>query len=142
MKFLFTCGGTAGHINPALAVAGRLKELMPDSEFLFLGVEGKMEMNLVPRAGYEIRGLNMTYDSLNGSGRLKIVHIQSIAAFHLAFRLGRGEQKDVVYQLVVLQACYSGLNLFCIHKWNKAINFFHRFNYSYVVVLFVLSNLY
>ena len=61
MKFLFTCGGTAGHINPALAVAGRIKELLPDSEFLFLGVEGKMEMNLVPRAGYEIRGLNMTY---------------------------------------------------------------------------------
>ena len=61
MKFLFTCGGTAGHVNPALAVAGRLKELMPDSGFLFLGVEGKMEMSLVPRAGYEIRGLNMTY---------------------------------------------------------------------------------
>ena len=61
MKFVFTCGGTAGHINPALAVAGRLRELMPDSEFLFLGVEGKMEMSLVPRAGYEIHGLNMTY---------------------------------------------------------------------------------
>ncbi|MBQ9686411.1 MAG: undecaprenyldiphospho-muramoylpentapeptide beta-N-acetylglucosaminyltransferase [Oscillospiraceae bacterium] len=61
MKFVFTCGGTAGHINPALAVAGRLRELMPDTEFLFIGVEGKMEMNLVPREGYEIRGLNMTY---------------------------------------------------------------------------------
>jgi len=61
MKFVFTCGGTAGHINPALAVAGRLKELMPDSEFLFIGVNGKMEMQLVPRAGYEIRGLDMTY---------------------------------------------------------------------------------
>ena len=61
MRFIFTCGGTAGHINPALAVAGRLKELMPDSQFLFIGVNGKMEMELVPRAGYEIRGLNMTY---------------------------------------------------------------------------------
>jgi len=61
MKFIFTCGGTAGHINPALAVAGRLKERMPDSEFLFIGVNGKMEMDLVPRAGYEIRGLDMTY---------------------------------------------------------------------------------
>ena len=61
MRFIFTCGGTAGHINPALAVAGRLKELMPDSRFLFIGVNGKMEMELVPRAGYEIRGLNMTY---------------------------------------------------------------------------------
>ena len=61
MRFIFTCGGTAGHINPALAVAGRLRELMPDSRFLFIGVSGKMEMELVPRAGYEIRGLNMTY---------------------------------------------------------------------------------
>ena len=60
MKFVLTCGGTAGHINPALAVAGRLKELMPDSEFLFLGAEGKMEMDLVPRAGYEIRPLKIT----------------------------------------------------------------------------------
>ena len=60
MKFVLTCGGTAGHINPALAVAGRLKELMPDSEFLFLGAEGKMEMDLVPREGYEIRPLKIT----------------------------------------------------------------------------------
>ena len=61
MRFIFACGGTAGHINPAVAVAGRLKELMPDSEFLFIGVNGKMEMQLVPREGYEIRGLDMTY---------------------------------------------------------------------------------
>ena len=37
MRFLFTCGGTAGHINPALGVAGRIRELMPDAEFLFIG---------------------------------------------------------------------------------------------------------
>ena len=61
MNFLFVCGGTAGHINPALAVAGRLRELMPDARFLFVGVNGKMEMNLVPREGFEIRGLDMTY---------------------------------------------------------------------------------
>ena len=60
MRFIFTCGGTAGHVNPALAVAGRLRELMPDSEFLFLGAEDKMEMELVPRAGYEIRPLHIT----------------------------------------------------------------------------------
>ncbi len=60
MKFVLTCGGTAGHVNPALAVAGRLRELLPESEFLFLGAEGKMEMDLVPRAGYEIRGLKIT----------------------------------------------------------------------------------
>ena len=60
MRFILTCGGTAGHINPALAVAGRLKELLPDCEILFLGAEGKMEMELVPREGYEIRPLRIT----------------------------------------------------------------------------------
>lgn len=60
MKFVFTCGGTAGHINPALAVAGRLRELLGDCEFLFIGAEGKMEMELVPREGYRIEGLRIT----------------------------------------------------------------------------------
>ena len=54
MRIIFACGGTAGHINPALAVAGRIKELMPDSEFLFIGAVGQMESDLVPRAGYKI----------------------------------------------------------------------------------------
>ena len=57
MRFLFACGGTAGHINPALGVAGRIKELLPSSEILFIGAEGKMEMDLVPLEGYEIRGV-------------------------------------------------------------------------------------
>lgn len=60
MKILLTCGGTAGHINPAVAVAGRLKNLMPDCEILFIGAEGKMEMELVPREGYEIRPIKIT----------------------------------------------------------------------------------
>jgi len=60
MKFIFTCGGTAGHINPAIAVAGRLKELMPDTEVLFIGANNKMEMELVPREGYEIKGLTVS----------------------------------------------------------------------------------
>ena len=60
MKFMFTCGGTAGHVNPALAVAGRLRELLPDCEVLFLGAQGMMEMDLVPREGYEIRPLRIT----------------------------------------------------------------------------------
>lgn len=60
MKFAFTCGGTAGHINPALAVALYLKENLPDTEFLFIGAEGMMEMELVPREGYEIKPLRIT----------------------------------------------------------------------------------
>lgn len=73
MKFILTCGGTAGHVNPALAVAGRLKELMPDSEFLFIGAKGKMEMNLVPREGYEIKGMKITSVS-RGKSPKAILH--------------------------------------------------------------------
>lgn len=60
MNFLFTCGGTAGHINPALAVAGRLRELVPDCGILFVGANGKMENDLVPRAGYDILSVEVT----------------------------------------------------------------------------------
>lgn len=60
MRFLFTCGGTAGHINPALGVAGRLRRLMPDAEFLFIGAEGMMETELVPRAGFEVRTVRIS----------------------------------------------------------------------------------
>ena len=55
MRFLFACGGTAGHINPALAVAGRLRELMPDCEILFVGCVRQMETVLVPKSGYDIK---------------------------------------------------------------------------------------
>ncbi|MBR5261797.1 MAG: undecaprenyldiphospho-muramoylpentapeptide beta-N-acetylglucosaminyltransferase [Oscillospiraceae bacterium] len=60
MKFLFTCGGTAGHVNPALGVAAKLAEIMPDSKFLFVGAEGMMETELVPRAGYDIKTIKIT----------------------------------------------------------------------------------
>lgn len=60
MRFLFTCGGTAGHIYPAVGVAEKLKELMPDSEFLFVGAEGMMETELVPREGYDIKTVKIT----------------------------------------------------------------------------------
>ena len=60
MKVVLTCGGTAGHINPAVAVAQRLQELYPDCELLFLGAEGKMEMDLVPREGFRILPLKVT----------------------------------------------------------------------------------
>ncbi|MDR1132209.1 MAG: UDP-N-acetylglucosamine--N-acetylmuramyl-(pentapeptide) pyrophosphoryl-undecaprenol N-acetylglucosamine transferase, partial [Oscillospiraceae bacterium] len=60
MRFIFTCGGTAGHINPALGVAQRLRELMPDCELLFVGTEGHMETELVPRAGFPVRTVKIT----------------------------------------------------------------------------------
>ncbi|MDO5445940.1 MAG: undecaprenyldiphospho-muramoylpentapeptide beta-N-acetylglucosaminyltransferase [Eubacteriales bacterium] len=60
MKFIFTCGGTAGHINPALSIASRIRDSFPSSEILFIGAEGKMESDLVPREGFGIETVKIT----------------------------------------------------------------------------------
>lgn len=54
MNVIFTCGGTGGHINPAIAVANIWRERYPDSKILFIGGKGKMEEELVPKAGFEL----------------------------------------------------------------------------------------
>lgn len=71
MKILFTCGGTAGHINPAVAVAGCLRERDASTEVLFIGANNKMEMELIPREGYEVRGITIT--NLQRSGGLEMI---------------------------------------------------------------------
>ncbi len=57
MNLIFTCGGTAGHINPAIAVANRMKERYPDCNILFIGATGHMEEKLVPQAGFPLKCL-------------------------------------------------------------------------------------
>ena len=57
IKAIISGGGTGGHIFPALSIANKLKELNPQTEILFVGADGRMEMERVPAAGYEIIGL-------------------------------------------------------------------------------------
>ncbi len=57
LRIIISGGGTGGHIFPAISIANKLKELNPESEILFVGAEGKMEMEKVPAAGYRIVGL-------------------------------------------------------------------------------------
>lgn len=57
LRVIISGGGTGGHIFPAISIANKLKELNPDTEILFVGAEGKMEMEKVPAAGYKIVGL-------------------------------------------------------------------------------------
>ena len=73
MNVIFTCGGTAGHINPALAIASRLEELLGHCEILFIGAKGMMETELVPREGYEIREIDIT--NLSRSLSLRIGYL-------------------------------------------------------------------
>lgn len=57
LRIMISGGGTGGHIFPAVSIANKLKELNPQTEILFVGAEGKMEMEKVPAAGYRIVGL-------------------------------------------------------------------------------------
>ena len=56
-RVIISGGGTGGHIFPAVSIANAIRELCPDAQILFVGAEGRMEMQRVPQAGYEIKGL-------------------------------------------------------------------------------------
>lgn len=57
LRIIISGGGTGGHIFPAVSIANAIKELKPDTDILFVGAEGRMEMHRVPAAGYPIKGL-------------------------------------------------------------------------------------
>ncbi len=57
LKIIISGGGTGGHIFPAVSIANAIREISPSAEILFVGAEGRMEMQRVPAAGYEIKGL-------------------------------------------------------------------------------------
>jgi len=57
MKIIISGGGTGGHVFPAIAIANALKEKEPNVDILFVGAQGKLEMEKVPKAGYPIKGL-------------------------------------------------------------------------------------
>ena len=57
LRVIISGGGTGGHIFPAVSIANAIKTLRPDAQILFIGAEGRMEMQRVPAAGYEIKGL-------------------------------------------------------------------------------------
>lgn len=59
LKIVLSGGGTGGHIFPAIAIADEIRKRFPDAEFLFIGANGKMEMEKVPQAGYKIEGIDI-----------------------------------------------------------------------------------
>lgn len=57
LRVIISGGGTGGHIFPAVSIANAIREKRPDAKILFVGAEGRMEMQRVPAAGYPIKGL-------------------------------------------------------------------------------------
>ena len=70
MRVIFTCGGTAGHVNPAIALAGYMREKEPDTAVLFVGTPTGMERELTAKAGYDYAAVEVSsfQRKLNGEG--------------------------------------------------------------------------
>jgi UDP-N-acetylglucosamine--N-acetylmuramyl-(pentapeptide) pyrophosphoryl-undecaprenol N-acetylglucosamine transferase len=100
VKFIFTCGGTAGHINPALAIASALREMMPDAEFLFIGTGRELEKRLIPMAGFNLEcitvsGLERGFTPGMIAANIRAVG-QLVRAFSQSGKILRTFQPDVV----------------------------------------------
>ncbi|MCH5306960.1 MAG: undecaprenyldiphospho-muramoylpentapeptide beta-N-acetylglucosaminyltransferase [Prevotella sp.] len=75
LRVIISGGGTGGHIFPAVAIANAIKALCPDVKILFVGALGRMEMQRVPAAGYEIKGLPIQgFDRKNPLKNLKVLY--------------------------------------------------------------------
>ena len=87
LRIIISGGGTGGHIFPAISIANAIKELRPNTEILFVGAEGRMEMHRVPAAGYPIKGLPVA--GFNRKNILKNIPvlIKLFKSQHLAKRI-------------------------------------------------------
>lgn len=95
-RFIIAGGGTGGHIFPAIAIAGALKQQDPDAELLFIGAKGKMEMEKVPQAGYRIEGIDIA--GFNRSSLIKNIGLpfKLIKSFFQVSRIIRTFRPDAV----------------------------------------------
>lgn len=128
MNLIFTCGGTAGHINPAIAIANEMRRRDPNCKVLFIGAVGRMEEKLVPQAGYELRTLPGSGLSRKKSlaGLKQNIHavncvLQAVSACKKIFR---EFQPDVVIGTggyASFPALYAGSKMgipTCVHESN------------------------
>lgn len=96
MKIIISGGGTGGHIYPAIAIADAIRKVMPSADILFVGAEGRMEMEKVPKAGYKIEGLwisgfqrKMTWENL-------LFPVKVASSLYHAWKILRNFKPDAV----------------------------------------------
>jgi len=123
-KIIIAGGGTGGHIFPAIAIANAIKQLEPATEILFVGANGKMEMEKVPQAGYNIRGLDIA-----GYDRSSL-----IKNFSLPFKLVKsfGQVKKIVNEFkpdaVIGVGGYSSFPVLKFAQGKNIPTFIHESN--------------
>lgn len=101
MRVLIAAGGTAGHINPALAIAGALKAVVPDAEIHFAGRKGGMEFGLVGKAGYAFHHIEVNGIQRRLTPKNIVRNVEAL--YHLALSMPRAKaiMKEVQPDLVI-----------------------------------------
>lgn len=117
-------GGTGGHIFPAVAIANAIRKIEPDTDILFIGAKGKMEMEKVPQAGYRIEGLDIA--GFNRSSLIKNIGLpfKLIKSFFQVRRILGAFQPDAVVGV-------GGYSSFPVLNWaqrNGIPTFIHESN--------------
>lgn len=125
VKIIIAGGGTGGHIFPAIAIANAIKKLQPEVQILFVGAKGKMEMEKVPQAGYEIKGLDIA--GFNRSSLIKNIGLpfKLLKSFFQVSKIIKNFKPDAVIGVggyssfpVLRYAQSKGINSF-IHESNS-----------------------
>jgi UDP-N-acetylglucosamine--N-acetylmuramyl-(pentapeptide) pyrophosphoryl-undecaprenol N-acetylglucosamine transferase len=124
VKIIIAGGGTGGHIFPAIAIANALKKLNPSVEILFVGANGKMEMEKVPQAGYTITGIDIA--GFNRSSLIKNIGLpfKLIKSFFQVKKIVNAFQPDAVIGV-------GGYSSFPVLRYAQAQNiptFIHESN--------------
>lgn len=115
VNILLSGGGTGGHIYPAIAIANELKIRLPHAKFLFVGASDRMEMEKVPQAGYEIKGLNISGIQRNLSMKNLSFPFKLIQSLYRAKNIIKKFQPNVV---IGTGGFASGPTLYMANKRN------------------------
>ena len=91
MKVIIAAAGTAGHINPGIAIANKIKAEEKNSEIIFIGTTRGLENDLVPRAGYKLK-------TIDAYGLSKKISIDNIKKLYKTFK-GLGEAKKIIKEI-------------------------------------------
>lgn len=124
MRVIVAAAGTAGHINPGLAIANKIKEEEPDSEIIFIGTKRGLENDLVPRAGYELK----TIEAYGLSKKISIENFKKMYATLMATGKARKIIKEFKPDIVIGTGGYiCGAVITEAHK-NKIPTMLHESN--------------
>jgi UDP-N-acetylglucosamine--N-acetylmuramyl-(pentapeptide) pyrophosphoryl-undecaprenol N-acetylglucosamine transferase len=95
-RIILSGGGTGGHIFPAISIANALRKIDPEIEILFVGAEGRMEMEKVPAAGYKIIGLPVAGISRSHTLKNILIFVKLLKSLRLAKKVIKDFKPDVV----------------------------------------------